>query len=96
MPRSTEHTLGTLNRPTLQKEEHELSDIDGRLSLLVTRPATRRKRSLHSRLDLREFGDELPLSFKPVTHILTMVTATRDIDLKSTVGDLGMGRPLFR
>jgi len=45
---------------------------------------------------VHEFGAELALGFKPVADIVPVIPATRDIDLKSTVGDLGMGWALFR
>ena len=47
-------------------------------------------------LAVQEFADELALGFKPVAHIMTMITNTSDIDLKSTVGDLRMGEFSFR
>ena len=62
-----------------------------RLALLGARAATCRRRSRRSWLAVQEFGDELALGFKPVAHIMTLITTTSDIDLKSTVGDLRMG-----
>jgi len=35
-----------------------------------------------------KFGPELPFGFKPVTDIVTMLGAARNVDFKSAVGDL--------
>jgi len=42
-----------------------------------------------------KFSAELLLGFKPVTDIMTMLAAARDVDFKGTIGNLDVGRLPF-
>jgi hypothetical protein len=48
-------------------------------------------RSLEHPLLRLKFGPQLPFSLKPVSYIVTMLTAARDVDLKRPVGNLDVG-----
>jgi hypothetical protein len=43
-----------------------------------------------------KFGPQLPFGFKPISNIVTMLTAARDVDLKRAASYLDVGRLLCR
>jgi hypothetical protein len=47
--------------------------------------------SLDRRFLRLKFGPQLPFSLKPVSNIVTMLTAARDVDLKRAVRNFDVG-----